>query len=404
MTPIIPNSEQPKQNPRRILISRLSAHGDVIQTLPVLAALKALNPDLFVGWLVEADAAPLLEGNPLIDRLHISQRKRWLKSLRSCDVRQWGQTLAEWQSFLHTLRATQYDVSLDIQGLMKSALLPWLASIPRRIGFKATREWAWLTYTETIAPHDLKNPHRSTISVFLDFLSRLGFDEQDLSSVKIDFPLRPTEPHIERTVAEWVSDFTLKTPIEKQQGPLIVLAPETAWESKHWPLHYWRELIEWLNLQHCRWILIGTGHSLDISDLNTAYRESRRDLTGLDLRGKTTWPQLQALLQHADYFIGMDSGPLHLASAVASHSHNAPQVKDSLQILKPRIIGLYGPTAPGRTGPYQPSLTSGSQQHHTLSLSLACQPCFERRCPLRTGACLHQLSPKQVIETLKSLF
>ncbi|MBY0450801.1 MAG: glycosyltransferase family 9 protein [Cyanobacteria bacterium] len=392
MTPIIPNSPQPKQNPERILISRLSAHGDVIQTLPVLAALKALNPQLFIGWLVETDAAALLEGHPLIDYLHISHRKRWLKSLRSLNVRQWLQTLTEWNTFLQTLRASQYDVSLDIQGLMKSALLPWLANIPRRIGFKATREWAWLTYTETIAPHDLKNPHRSTISVFLDFLSPVGFDKTDLASLQILFPLRPIDSHVETTVAAWVSDFTNSTSIEKQKGPLLVLAPETAWESKHWPLNYWRDLIEWLNQQNCRWILIGTGQTLDITDLNPSSLGS-----GLDLRGKTTWPQLQALLKHADYFIGMDSGPLHLASAVASHSN------DSHQVLKPLIIGLYGPTAPGRTGPYQPGQHAGKQQHQTLSLSLPCQPCFERKCPLGTEACLDQLSPRQVIETLRSL-
>lgn len=392
MTPIIPNSTQPKQNPQRILISRLSAHGDVIQTLPVLAALKSINPALFVGWLVEADAAALLEGHPLIDCLHVSHRKRWLKGLWSFDVRQWLQTLAEWKTFLQSLKAAQYDVSLDIQGLMKSALLPWLANIPRRIGFKATREWAWLTYTETIAPHDLKNPHRSTISVFLDFLSPLGFDKNDLSSVKTVFPLSPIDSQVENTVAGWVRDFTDKTTTEKQQGPLLVLAPETAWESKHWPLNYWSVLIEWLNQQNCRWILIGTGNSLDITDLNTPPHCS-----GLDLRGKTTWPQLQALLKHADYFIGMDSGPLHLASAVAS------QANDTHQALKPLIIGLYGPTAPGRTGPYQPSQHPGKQPHQTLSQALPCQPCFERKCPLRTGACLDQLSPQHVIDTLLGL-
>ena len=71
------------QWPARILIVRLSAHGDVIHTLPLLAALKKHAPHTHIGWLVEASAAPLLAGHPLIDQLHVSHRKDWLKRAKN---------------------------------------------------------------------------------------------------------------------------------------------------------------------------------------------------------------------------------------------------------------------------------------------------------------------------------
>src|SRR5690349_10796123 len=115
--------------PQRILIVRLSAHGDVMHTLPLIQAIRQQNPQAMIGWLVESSAASLLEGHPGIDQLHISQRKRWLSLTKN--PLNWPSIANEIHALIAELKNAQYQVSFDVQGLLKSAIWPWLAKIPQ---------------------------------------------------------------------------------------------------------------------------------------------------------------------------------------------------------------------------------------------------------------------------------
>ena len=155
--------------PARILFIKLSALGDVIQTLPTLEAIRAAWPRAEITWLVEEAAAPILAYHPALDTLLISRRRSWLAAWRQGEGRK-----AAWQEFhllVRTLRRRPYDLVIDLQGLLKSAFWTSLARSPRKIGFDRTREYSYLALTERLPPYD---PDEHAIRRYLRVAQHLG--------------------------------------------------------------------------------------------------------------------------------------------------------------------------------------------------------------------------------------
>ncbi len=363
--PVEPHTANSQKWPARILIVRLSAHGDVIHTLPLLAALKQHAPHTRIGWLVEASALPLLAGHPEIDHLHVSHRKDWLKRARN--PLNWPAVWEEVAALLQELRQADYQVSLDVQGLLKSALWPFWVKIPRRFGFRQTREFADWLYTDKLPYHDFKNPKMPVIERFLDFARVLGASVDEPS-----FTVPPVSEGSRQKVAALLSDTNTT-------WPLVVLAPFTRWESKHWRPDYWVEILSELLNQPVRVAILGAPSDRQATEAMLA--QLPHAVAGhqvMNWVGQTDWPDLYALFEQTRLLIGLDSAPLHIANAVGV----------------PEIIGLYGPTAVGRTGPI-------GRQHSALSTALSCQPCHERHCPLKTQACMQQLTPVVVLAMVR---
>ncbi|MBK8190263.1 MAG: glycosyltransferase family 9 protein [Vampirovibrionales bacterium] len=373
----------------RVLIVRLSAHGDVIQTLPLLSALKRARPDLFIGWLIEESAAPLLERHPLIDRLHVVPRKSWLRRLRHLPAhpREAFHVAKDVGAMRAELRAMGYDASFDVQGLLKSAIWPAFAGIPQRWGYAGVREQAWRLYTNRLGAYDLRACDRPTVFQFMEFVSALGVSPPDASEKArdaLDFPMPPLSSQ-----AQAAADLLLRE--IPSQRPLIALAPATLWASKRWPESHWRALIEMLAQRSATIALLGSSADADacqaLIPLTTDATVCERPAFCLNLAGKTDWPVLAAVLSRCDLLVGPDSAPLHLAQALASGN---PQ-------RRPRIVGLYGPTSEGRTGPIQ-------REHRVCVSAVSCRPCFERACPLTApqarDACMRQLSPSMAIDAI----
>ncbi len=347
------------KQPPRILITRLSAHGDVVQTIPLLVALRKRFPAAWIGWLVESSAAPLLEGHPMLDQLHVCDRKQWLQQLKN--PLRWPQIWVEVWQLLQELKQTKYQASLDVQGLFKSAIWPWLAGIPERFGNDQAREQASFFYNRKLPPHEMMVTTIPAVQKFLEFATVFG----DPTLPAIEFALPPVSPQVQEKVAG------LLQPLKAGQ-PVVALAPATRWTSKHWPVRYWQQVLAQLQRQGCQILMLGSKQDAPL------IQEMLLGLTSwdgvLDLSGKTGWTDLYALFEYVDILIGPDSAPLHIANAVGH----------------PKIIGLFGPTAPGRTGPLGP-------QHRTAQTTLSCQPCFKKTCPLKTQACMEMLLPEQVL-------
>ncbi len=320
------------ETPRSILIVRLSAFGDVVHVLPCLAALRHALPEAKIGWVVEELAAPLLEGHPELDRLHVVARKTWQQNLKRGALLQ---PVSAARRAIAELRAEGYEVAIDFQSNLRSALVARMSGAPRRIGQPApfAREGSgrFFTDTPTALPFEVHKIERN-----LNLLAPLGI---------------ATTPA--RGIVPEHAGATSMIPARDSRHR-IVLHPGV---SRHGSIKAWRpDRFRELGAR-----LAEAGHEVLLSFGGNAERTEAQRLAdgapGVSLAPEVDVAGLAALLRSADLFIGVDSGPLHLAAAVGT-----------------KALGLYGPKHLGAYGPYWP-------ESDALVADYPCVPCRHRRCP-----------------------
>jgi lipopolysaccharide heptosyltransferase I len=289
----------------RILIVRLSAVGDVIQSMPIACALRERFPEAFLAWAVETRAGQLLQGHEALDRI-ISLPRGWLKS-----------PAGVWRlrRFLHGLR---FDVAIDAQGLTKAAILAWLSGAPRRIGFG--RPWGrelsrWLN-TEMV---DTPGPH--IVDRNLQLLRPLGI-------------LSPTVRFLvpECPAARWrAMDMIAAAKVERG---FAIMNAGAGWPSKVWPAaRFGAVAVHLAAAWNLPTLVVWAGQAeREIGEQIVAGAEG-----AAQLGPSTTLPELAALARRAKLFVSSDTGPLHLAAAVETP-----------------CVGLYGPWCAEVHGPYGP--------------------------------------------------
>lgn len=350
---------------KKILIVRLSALGDVIQTLPLPAALRRSFPQAKIGWAIDAELSAAIEGHRDVDFIHCCPRGRWLGA--ASNPMKWTRIGRDLHDFTGAIEAVGYDLAIDAQGLLISALIPYLAHIKRRVGFAHRRELSHLFYTEKyVSKQRYFDPEIPHLRHMLDLVGAIGGDTSNHEMV-----LPRVAPHVRAGV-----DLTLKQAFGGRNS-LIALAPGAAWPSKLWPAKYWVGLIELiLNQTGANVIVIGSQSEAPLAaDLILTQEQSVRRRI-LNLAGKTTLPELYALLERVPIVVAVDTAPLHVAGA-AGTAH---------------LIGIYGATPAGRTGP------EGSPDIKLLSAQprLHCQPCQHRRCRYGTTQCMLNVTPAEV--------
>lgn len=274
----------PKDGPR-ILIVRLTAVGDVIHGMPVACALRDAFPNATLGWVVEGGGGDLLEGHPAIDHL-IRVPRRWWKSLRTIrDVRK-------------QLRALEFDTTVDLQCLTKSALLAKLSGARRRLGAggPSAREFSdWLNNELTVVQADHVVDH------YLGILEPLGINNP---AVRFEMPEREVDG---RFAEKALQELHLST------NQYVVLNPGAGWKSKLWPAERYGETAKRLLERFGLRSLAVWGGQDELAMAETIVRTSGGAAT---LAPNTSLCELGAMLRRARLFIGSDTGPMHLAVAV----------------------------------------------------------------------------------------
>jgi lipopolysaccharide heptosyltransferase I len=295
----------------RILIVKLGSIGDVVHTLPALAALRRAQPGAYIAWAVERGAAArLLEGNSCLDDLIVFDLRGWRKRL-------WRP--ATWRAVYATvgqMHQAEFDVALDFQGLLKSGGLAQFSRATRRIGFatEALREPASASLlTEQVEVDDREHVIRKNLRLAEYLGCPVGEAYQ--------FPVALSaadESFAARQAARFNAGFAM-------------LNPGGGWPTKLWSPGGYAALADrlWRHYDLRSIVTYGPGEEalareiVEQSQLNAA--------TPVD----ATLKQFFALAQRARLFVGGDTGPMHLAAAAG-----AP------------VVALFGPTSARRNGPF----------------------------------------------------
>lgn len=332
----------------KILIVRLSALGDIVHALPVLAAIKKSMPDAQVDWLVEENYASILS---IAHGLHRRVIVRAKQSFETADSISFG-GLMGYRNAARYLWNQDYDAALDLQGLIKSAVWARISFADRIIGFDAPnlREpQAAFLYSETVTPVDARHVIQKNLSILFAL---------EINDRNIEIPLTPHAS----------SDTTAA--IETAGGPMkyIVINPGAAWPNKRWPPERFGALAATLFEHSGLRSLVTWGPSE--KDLATSVANA--SLGAASLAPPTTVSDLAVLMREAALVVSGDTGPLHIAAAMGTP-----------------LVGLYGPTWPERNGPWDPrdiviSRASGCVCHH------------KRQC-LRGSPCINEITLEEVV-------
>lgn len=341
----------PSVPPQRLALIKPSALGDVVHTLPVLTALRLLYPRAQITWIVHSAYAPLLEGHPHLDAVLPFDRAVF----RQKGPLSLARYLWDWAV---QLRQQRFDWVIDLQGLLRSGLMAWGSGARVRIGLNSAREGSLLAYT-----HRLQIPQQERLHAvdrYWQLIVTLGGGDLPRRFV---LPVNGQAQTIARQ--EWQS----------LPRPWVAVAPGARWLTKRWPPQAFAQLLQ--RLQHHT----GAGCLLLGSAEDTPLAQQIADqLTGpvRCLTGQTSLPQLVALLQLCDLFVGNDSGPLHLAAA----------------LHKP-CLAPFTCTQPQRHGPY--TFPRGA-----VAATLPCAGSYRKRCGQLL--CHQTLTPDQLWTRLRELF
>ena len=362
-----------------ILIIKLSAIGDVIHTLPALAALRRRYPDAEITWVVEEAAADLLADHPYLDRVLVSRRKTWMRNLRRGRV---AAPLREMRSFLRELRSRPYDLVIDFHGLFKSAVIVLLSGGKRKLGYDSMQEGSGLFYNEKI-PEDME---KHAVDRYLDFVRYLegnGIETPCLAEAP-EFTIAVGGRRLRHRTAlqnelsegfaavESRGDGTESGGVRKAERRFVALSPVAFWETKLWEDNKFAELGDRIRQELGIGVVLTGGEAGPIEKI-----KARMKTAAVNLGGQTTLRELASLYRDASLVITTDSGPMHLAAAVGTP-----------------VVALFGPTDPARTGPY-------GTGHRIIRRGLSCSPCFRKQC--KAPRCMTEITVEDVFTAVKEI-
>jgi len=314
--------------PLRVLIVRVGAMGDVLHAMPAVAALRERHPEWLIGWAVEPRWLPLLQASssslersaamPLIDHAYLAATRAWKRRPLS------RETLGEIFSLRRELRGERFDVCVDMQGSIRSAVIGRMAGATRFAGLAAPREaparWLYQQRVQVGASHVIEQGC-------------------ELLGAAVGEVLRPAAVSLPVDEFAEASCSALLARTLPGQERFVLLAPTAGWGAKQWPAERYGAVAAELGQAGYRVLVNASsmgylplaGAPIEDSTADAVVKASGGNASALPCNVS----QMIALVRRASLVIAGDTGPLHLAAALG----------------RP-VVGLYGPTDPARNGPY----------------------------------------------------
>ena len=308
----------------KILIVRLGAMGDILHALPAATGIRAALPHATIGWLVEERWSELLTAQGRkASPSSISPKKPLVNHVYTLDTRRWRKhffrpsAIAEILGAMRRVRKMNYDIALDFQGSIKSAIFGTYGGANTLAGFLDPREpGARFFYRRKFSrsgEHVIEQNHALAVQALRPVL--------DGHELKLPAPLLPVDPAAEA----WADSEIARLGI----ASFAIANPGAGWGAKQWPPERFGEVARALAAHNIKTLV---NAAADESELARAVVAASG---GHAFELRCTIGQLIALTRRARIFVGGDTGPLHLAAA-----------------LEVPVVGLYGPTDPARTGPF----------------------------------------------------
>lgn len=348
--------------PRRVLIIRLSAIGDVARTLPALRALRSRFPSAYIAWVVEDSAHDLLQDHPDLDRVFVVKRREWTEKI--VKGHRLLEPLQEARALCRAIRGDHFDMVLDFHGILKSAVISILSGAPLRVGLsrKYCKEGNYLFTNRHI---DVGSTALNRIERNIRFIRFLGIDSGNHD------PIVPVTGEDREVIDAFLQEKGLAG-----RTPLIAIHPGTSSKTlyKRWDPQSYARVADKLIEEHQAAVVWtwGPGESETVSSIVAGMRHHSTVACRLRLR------QLAELFRRCDLFLGSDSGPMHIAS-----------------LVKTPVVVIYGPTDHRVNAPYEHT------PHLVLRKDLPCSPCRKRDCS--SVACMTAVTPEEVIDGVVQL-
>ena len=321
----------------RVLIIKTSALGDIIHALPVLDYLHKASPGIAIDWVIEEGFKDLLEGNPLLNKLHVLSTRRWRKSPFT------GQTRSEVATLWSELRSNRYDIVFDIQGNFKSSLIDLASGAKLKVGFplELQQEKINSLFTTKKAPLSESNDHASL---------------RCLSVVSVPFELPYQDAEYSTDIAFSTHDASVAAGLisELEAGPKVLFHCGTTWQTKFWTPENWSKL----GTRVCSTF----PGSIILFTWGNESEKATASIIATHITGKThlisrlSLKTLAALFKHVDLVVGGDTGPVHLAAAVGTPT-----------------VSLYRSSDGSESGPR-------GKRHIIVQAPLPCTKCFKTSC------------------------
>jgi heptosyltransferase-1 len=363
---------------RKILLIKLSALGDVVHTIPVLNKLRRRYPAARLDWLVTPGIGELLAHNPAISNV-----VEFARDERSAPWR--AKPYVSAARLVAQLRATEYDLVIDLQGQLRSAFFAFTSGAPVRIGFDRPRAGVWKTLSRKIPDEARKHAWQGAREAsWLAYTDHIAVPTLDVHPVERYLTLGPM-----LGLDDGVADFSFPIPQEAHaridalvdyydigKAKIAVLAPGTVWQTKEWRRDGFAEVARHFRQQGFAVTLIGSDHERALCDEVVKLAPG-----AINLAGETTLSELAALIARATICVTNDSGPMHLAVALG----------------RP-VVSVFGPTDPVWAGPYQ-------RDGAVVRAGLPCSPCYLRllsRCP-HNHDCMTKVSAAAVIDRAENI-
>ena len=327
--------------PHRVCLIKPSALGDVVHALPVLSALRDHWPSARFSWVINRGLVGLIDGHPALDEVIPFDRDGIGGSTRG---------LAHFGRFLLGLRRRRFDLAIDLQGLLRSALMTAATGARVRVGRADAREGSRHFYTQRIA-----SDASHAVDRLLDVAAAFG---ADVARPRFVLPISEADRHWARRTLQGLP------------RPLLVLNPGARWITKRWPPAHFAEIgRRAATMFGAGIVVVGAPEDRSLSSAIVRSLDAH-GIAALDLAGRTTLTGLAAIASEADLVLSNDTGPLHLAVAAG-----AP------------VLAVFTCTDPEKTGPYGPN-------SRVVRSGVWCASSCVRRCDRLE--CMVELTPDRV--------